>query len=73
MPAATEPPVVVIHWCPAVGARTKVNVAVDEGARRRLPPANRGGIVACGLRCRIVLDGGAVEKPRAMVGLAGWW
>ena len=73
VPAATKPPMVVIHWGPAVESRTQVNVDVDDGAGFGLPPADRGGVVACGLRGRIVLDGGAVEEPWAMVGLAGWW
>ena len=30
VPAATKPPMVVIHWGPAVGSRTQVNVDVDE-------------------------------------------
>ena len=74
VPASTEPPVVVVHWCPAVGARTEVDVDVDDRARCRLPPADGGGVIAVRRRHGCVLDGGAVQEPRAMVGVGrGLW
>ena len=72
MPASTKPPMVVVNWCPAVRARSKMNVDVDDRAWCRLPPADCGGVVDVGQRRSIVLDGGAVEEPRSKVG-GGWF
>ena len=69
MPASTEPPVVVVHWCPAGETRTEVDVDVDDRARFRLPPADGSGFVGVRRRRGCVLDGGAVQEPRAMVGV----
>ena len=71
MPASTEPPVVVVGWCPAGGTRTEVDVNVDDRARSRLPPADSGGFAGTRRRRSCVLDGGAVQEPRAMVGVGG--
>ena len=74
MPASTEPPMVVVHWCPAVGTRTEVDVDVDDRARCGLPPAGGSGFVGVRRRRGCVLDGGAVQEPRAMVGVGrGLW
>ena len=73
MPASTEPPMVVVHRCPAVRARSNMNVDVDDRAWCRLPPADSGGVVDVGQRRSIVLDGRAVEKPRARVDGGGWF
>ena len=74
MPASTEPPMVVVHWCPAVGTRTEVHVDIDDWARCRLPPAGGSGFVGVRRRRGCVLDGGAVQEPRAMVGVGrGLW
>ena len=74
VPASTEPPMVVVHWRPAVGARAEVNVDVDDRARCRLPPADRGGVVAVGRRRSCVLEGCTVQEPRAMLGVGrGLW
>ena len=71
MPAPTEPPVVVVHWCPAGGTRTEVDVDVDDRARCRLPPAVGGGFAGVRRRQVCVLDGGTVQEPRVMVGIGG--
>ena len=73
MPASTEPPMVVVHWCPAVRTKSKVNVNVDDRAWCRLPPADCGGVVAVGQRRRIVFDGGVAQEPRELVGVGGWF
>ena len=71
MPASTEPPVVVVNWCPAGETRTEVDVDVDDRARCRLPPVDGGGVIAVRRRHGCVLDGGVVQEPRAMVGVGG--
>ncbi len=71
VPASTEPPVVVVSWCPVGETRTEVDVDVDDWARCRFPPADGGGFVGVSRRRGCVLDGGTVQEPRGMVGIGG--
>ena len=72
VPAATKPPMVVIHGGPAVESRTQMNVDVDDGAGFGFPPADRGGAFAVGLRQGTVLSGGTVQEPGSLVGRGRW-
>ena len=74
MPASTEPPMVMVHRCPAGGTRTEMDVDVDDRTRCRFPPADGGGFVGIRRRRGCVLDGGAVQEPGSMVGVGrGLW